>query len=376
MSQPIWIYTWWFCNKSISWNIKLVRKGIGQWKVRVIFWDISKAFDRIWHKGLLFKLEQYGITGCILKWFRSYLNGRSQRVCLNGSFSQWKRIKAGVPQGSILEPLLFITFINDIVRDIGASIKLFTDDTSLSVTVVSPNIAANILNNDLQKIHHWSNRWLVKFNPQKTETMVISRKTVKPLHPPLKMNNHDIQEVLSHKHLGIYFSDNGSWQEHIDYIVKKSFVRLNILRRFRLILDRFTLEKMYFSFIRLILEYRDVVWDSNIQYLGDRIEHVQIKGKKIVTDGTKLTSINKLYDVTGWEKLADRRTNHKLVLFHKMVNREVPAYLSNLLPDTLFNLHHHFTCRSQNISAIRARKCLYAGYYLQSSIKLWNELPL
>jgi hypothetical protein len=200
--------------------------------------------------------------------------------------------------------------------------------------------------------------------------MLISRKTVKPLHPPLKMNNHDIQEVLSHKHLGIYFSDNGSWQEHIDYIVKKSFVRLNILRRFRLILDRFTLEKMYFSFIRPILEYGDVVWDSNIQYLGDRIEHVQIEGKRIVTGGTKLTSINKLYDVKVWEKLADRRTNHKLVLFHKMVNREEPAYLSNLLPDTLSNLHHHFTRRSQNIYAIRARTCLYAGYYLQSSIKL------
>jgi hypothetical protein len=152
--------------------------------------------------------------------------------------------------------------------------------------------------------------------------MLISRKTVKPLHPPLKMNNRDIQEVLSHKHLGIYFSDNGSWQEHIDYIVKKSFVRLNILRRFRLILDRFTLEKMYFSFIRPILEYGDVVWDSNIQYLGDRIDHVQIEGKRIVTGGTKLTSINKLYDVKVWEKLADRRTNHKLVLFHKMVNRE------------------------------------------------------
>jgi hypothetical protein len=200
--------------------------------------------------------------------------------------------------------------------------------------------------------------------------MLISRKTVKPLHPPLKMNNRDIQEVLSHKHLGIYFSDNGSWQEHIDYIVKKSFVRLNILRRFRLILDRFTLEKMYFSFIRPILEYGDVVWDSNIQYLGDRIEHVQIEGKRIVTGGTKLTSINKLYDVKVWEKLADRRTNHKLVLFHKMVNREEPAYLSNLLPDTLSNLHHHFTRRSQNIYAIRARTCLYAGYYLQSSIKL------
>jgi hypothetical protein len=120
----------------------------------------------------------------------------------------------------------------------------------------------------------------------------------------------------------------------------------------------------------------DVIWDSNIQYLADKIEHVQIEAMRIVTGGTKLTSINKLYDETGWEKLADQRTNHKLVLFHKMVNRGVPAYLSNLLPDTLSNLHHHFMCRSQNISAIRTRPCLYAGYYLSSSIKLWNELPL
>jgi NDP-sugar pyrophosphorylase family protein len=97
--------------------------------------------------------------------------------------------------------------------------------------------------------------------------MLISRKTVKPLHPPLKMNNHVIREASSHKNVGFYFSDNGSWHEHIDYIVKKSFVRLNILRRFLLVLDRITLEKMYFSFKRPILEYGDVIWDSNIQYL-------------------------------------------------------------------------------------------------------------
>jgi hypothetical protein len=185
--------------------------------------------------------------------------------------------------------------------------------------------------------------------------MLISRNTVKTLHPPLKMNNHDIQEDSSHRHLGIYFSDN---------------------RRFRLVLDRFTLDKVYFSFIRPILEYGDVIWDSNIQNLADKIEHVQIEAMRIVTGGTKLTSINKLYDETGWEKLADQRTNHKLVLFHKMVYREVPAYLSNLLLDTLSNLNHHFTCRSQSISAIRTRTSLYTGYYLPSSIKLWNELPL
>ena len=104
--------------------------------------------------------------------------------------------------------------------------------------------------------------------------MLISRKTVKVVHPTLELNNHAIQEVTSHKHLGIIFSDNGTWNTHIDYIVKKAFARVNVLRRFRLVLDRFSLEKMYFSFIRPLLEYGDVIWDNNIEYLSDKIGSV------------------------------------------------------------------------------------------------------
>ena len=345
-------------------------------EIRVVFCDISKAFDRVWHKGLLFKLQQYGISGNLLLWFENYLSGRSQRVVLNGCNSGWRDIKSGVPQGSILGPLLFLLFINDIVTDINACIKLFADDTSIYLTVDQPQNTADILNRDLEKIHQWSSSWLVNFNPQKTQTMVISRKSVKPVHPPLKMNNHDLQEVSNHKHLGIFFSNNGLWHDHIDYIVKKAYQRLNMLRKVRFILDRIVLEKMYFSYVRPILEYGDVIWDNRTLALVNKLENVQTEAARIVTGGTKLTSVEKLYEETGWETLSKRREHHKLCLFYKIVNREAPEYLCNLLPDVVADRHNHNTRQSSNILDIRTRTNFYSDYFLPSAIKLWNNLPL
>jgi intein/homing endonuclease len=136
-------------------------------EIRVVFCDISKAFDRVWHKGLLFKLKQSVISGNLFNWFKNYLSGRSQRVVINGSNSDWLSINAGVPQWFILDPLLFIIFINDIVHGIDAQIKLFADDTSLYLVVDDPIETVETLNGDLDKINIWSEKWLVKFNPQK-----------------------------------------------------------------------------------------------------------------------------------------------------------------------------------------------------------------
>ena len=143
-------------------------------EVRVVFCDISKAFDRVWHKGLLRKLESIGIRGSLLSWVKNYLSERKQRVVINNSTSSWRDINAGVPQGSILVPLLFIVFINDILTDINSTIKLFAVDTSLYLIVDDPQETAQTLNDDLVKLHAWSTKWLVNFNPQKTETMTIS----------------------------------------------------------------------------------------------------------------------------------------------------------------------------------------------------------
>ena len=121
-------------------------------EVRAVFCDISKAFDRIWHAGLIHKLEAAGVTGAVLNWFRSYLSDRKQRVVLPGASSDWIYILAGVPQGSILGPLLFLLYINDIVNDIGANLRLLANDTSLFIVVDNPMTAVVCLNSDLNAI--------------------------------------------------------------------------------------------------------------------------------------------------------------------------------------------------------------------------------
>ena len=139
---------------------------------------ISKAFDRVWHKGLLYKLQTVGITGYLLQWFTDYLNNRKQRVVLPGVFSHWTDLKAGVPQGSILGPLLFLIYINDFVRNINSSKRLFADDTSLNIIVENPIQAATIINSDLSQIYTWASNWLVTLNPIKDRVITIVRKTL------------------------------------------------------------------------------------------------------------------------------------------------------------------------------------------------------
>ena len=122
-------------------------------EVRAIFCDINKAFDRVWHKGLLYKLHSIGISGSLLLWFTDYQANRKQRVVMPGVSSSWSSIEADVPQGSILDPLLFLLYINDIVENINSLIRLFANDTTLYVD--NPGQAAYELNYDLDKIHQW-----------------------------------------------------------------------------------------------------------------------------------------------------------------------------------------------------------------------------
>ncbi|MCG7869883.1 MAG: hypothetical protein JAY74_26365 [Candidatus Thiodiazotropha taylori] len=284
-------------------------------EVRVVFCDISKAFDRVWHKGLLFKLSSVGIKGNLLRWFSSYLSNRSQRVVLNGQNSDWAAVKAGVPQGSILGPLLFLLYINDIVNRVNTNIRLFADDTSLYIIVDTPERAANLLNSDLQEINLWATEWLVDFNPSKTFTMTVSRKKAGVPHPPLFLANTNIQETDTYKHLGIHFSKNLSWSEHIRNITRTAWQRLNMLRGLKFKLKRFSLEKIYISFIRPLLEYSDSVWDNLTQEEINSLESVHTEAARIVSGATKLCNIERLFSDLNWEPLYKRRKKHRLVLF-------------------------------------------------------------
>ena len=232
-------------------------------EVRVVFLDISKAFERVWHAGLLFKLRRAGVGGQLLDWLADYLIDRQQRVCINGQYSDWGNIRAGVPQGSVLGPLLFLVFINDLTEVVNYSnIRMYADDTCLFVNVDNRQIAADNLNIDLHSIQNWADQWLVSFSPTKTKSLIISNKHDLLNHPVLYLNNTEIVEVKDHKHLGVTFSSNLWWHSHINDIFVKAMKRLDILQAFKFKLDRKSPEKFYVSFVRPILEYADVVWSG------------------------------------------------------------------------------------------------------------------
>ena len=278
--------------------------------------------------------------------------------------------------GSILGPLLFLVYINDIVRDIGSNIRLFADDTSLFIIVDNPVTAADSLNTDLTKISQWAATWLVTFNPAKSEALLFSRKLNRPQHPPLYMQNHLISEVDVHKHLGLYFTNDCTWHNHINYIKEKAWHRLNIMRKLKFKLDRKSLETIYLTFIRPLLEYGDVIFDNCTQYEKQELDKIQNEAARIATGTTKLVSLATLYNEIYWETLELRRYNHKLTLFYKMVHNITPLYLSSLVPQSVSNLSRYNLRNSNDLQTIDARTNQFYNSFLPSSVRAWNNLSV
>ena len=274
-----------------------------------------------------------------------------------------------MPQGSILGPLLFLVFINDIVEEINSSIRLFADDTSLYIIVDDPLDAAIQLNADLPRIDMWASMWLVTFNPSKSESLIFSRKVNKPYHPPIYMNYQQVNEVNSHKHLGIYLSRDCTWHEQIKHIKAKAWQRIHVMRRLKFILDRKSLQTIYFAFIRPLLEYADVVWDNCTKYESNELEKIQNEAARIVTGATKLVSINALLTETRWKTLSSRRTKHKLTLFYKMKNNLFPPYLASLVPNNVGDVSRYNLRNVQDSQTVHANTQLY----FNSSFRVLSE---
>ena len=164
--------------------------------VRGVFLDISKAFDKVWHDGLVFKLKSYGVEGELLSLLKNYLQSREQRVVLNGQTSGWRKINSGVPQGSVLGPLLFLIYINDLPDGIISMCKIFADDTSLFSKVLDINKSVTELNTDLEKISQWAYQWKMQFNPdpnKQANEIIFFHKSVSNnfLHQPVKFDDDD-----------------------------------------------------------------------------------------------------------------------------------------------------------------------------------------
>lgn len=162
-------------NQLLSISNKLSQALDSKKDACLVFLDVSKAFDRVWHLGLLFKLRQIGLSEVLINWFESYLSNRLQQVTIDGSTSDTLGVSAGVPQGSILGPLLFLVYINDLVNDLSCDPHLFADDTFLLDIFVNAEQSSDRVNEDLRAISAWGQKWKITFCPEKTEYMIVTK---------------------------------------------------------------------------------------------------------------------------------------------------------------------------------------------------------
>ena len=299
---------------------------------------MSKAFDRVWHEGLLFKLKCLGLSGKFYGLINSFLSNRRQRVILNGKSSKWSPIKAGVPQGSILGPLLFLVYINDLPKGLLCNAKLFADDTSIFSVVKDHLNSTNKLSEYLSKIFQWVYQLKMSFTPdvsKQVQEVIFSRKKNIKNHPIVSFNNLPINRKSTQKHLGLLLDEKLNFSEHINKKLKKATKSINLLRKLNLPLPRSALLIIYKSFIRPHLDYGDIVYDQpNNSSLSEKIESLQYNAALAITDAIKGSSKEKLYQELGFESLKDRRWMRKLCCVYKIMSSKSPCYVYDILPPT------------------------------------------
>ena len=201
-------------------------------QVDTVYLDFRKAFDSVPHKRLIKKLEKYGITGNLLKWLKNFLNDRKQKVVINGKFSKWSDVLSGIPQGSILGPLMFIIYINDLPGVVGSVCKLFADDCKLYRNIESEAYMME-LQEDIERLCKWSRDWLLGFNIKKCKVISFGN-----IHFEIEYsltdsekNSHTLSLEDSECDLGILSKKNLKFDEQIDKVVNKVNRISGLIRR-------------------------------------------------------------------------------------------------------------------------------------------------
>ena len=298
----------------------------------------------MWHQGILCKLISYGVEGSLFCLIENYLENRNQRIIRHGQCSSWKNIVSGVTHGSVLGPLLFLIYINDLPNGIVSICKIFADDTSIFSKVFDKNLSQNIINNDLSIISEWAFQWKMQFNPdpnKQANEVYFSRKSSAGVHPPVDLNNSPVQLCESHKHLGIVLEKHLSFHEHIPKKIKICNKLIDTIKNLPFYLPRKSLLTIYKSFVRPHLDYSDIIYDNpENETLLNNLEKVQYQACLAITGAFQATSRESLYRELGLECLQTRRWFRKMIL-----NGLAPKYLFDILP-VLKNWH--YTARKQS----------------------------
>ena len=212
----------------------------------VIFLDFARAFDTVPYKRLLLKLTAYGISGLTIQWIEAFLKERKQRVVIGENVSSWAEITSGVPQGSVIGPLLFVLFTNNLPETLKNLTKLYADDTKILNEMLS-SASTLSLQSDLDLAFKWTQDWLVKFNISKCMVMHFGRNNKKS---PLYINEKKLNITESESDLGVIFSSNLKWKNHVIKCVGKANQMLGQIRKCFICLDIRLLRILYVSFVR------------------------------------------------------------------------------------------------------------------------------
>ena len=264
--------------------ISFMDKGV---PTDAVYLDLSKAFDTVPHKKLLHKLKGYGVGGDILNWITDFLSDRKQYVSVNGSCSGETPVTSGVPQGSVLGPILFIYYINDMPDLIKVFIKIFADDTKASNQILSLEDSL-VLQSSIDNLCCWTKDWDVTFNCAKCGVMHLGKNNPKHKYT---INNTILHETTSEKDLGVYVDPLLNFEDHINITVKKARKIAGLIMRNITYKSKDIMVPLFKSLVRPILEYGNVIWCPHTRKYIDFVENVQRKFSKCIA-GTN----NKSYE--------------------------------------------------------------------------------
>jgi len=350
-----------------SWT-RILDAGFG---IDIIYLDYRKAFDTVPHSRLLAKLQGYGISGPVLKWIEAFLTGRLMRVMVNGNSSSWVEVVSGVPQGSVLGPLLFLLFVNDLPDWVKSSIKMFADDTKLWSTIRSAS-DGKMLQDDLNSLKNWSDKWLLKFNPEKCKVMHVGHSI--PTEYTLQEDDKTfkLESVDKEKDLGIYVTNNMKAATQCKAAAQKAMNVLRTIKRHFFRIDEPTFLILYKSYVRPHLEYCVQAWSPHFRKDIACLEQVQKRATKLVSGLKNLRYEDRLQrlKLTTLEK---RRLRGDLIeAFKIMTAREkIDKHEFFESSNNAYSLRGH----KYKIAVQRSRTVARSAFFSQRVVTSWNKLP-